>query len=66
MKIGKLIELKAWRDLRFVDPKPSLRTIQDWAKRGDIPAVKKGKNWFVDLYKGACQTANPLLDQFLI
>jgi hypothetical protein len=66
MKIGKLKELKAWRDERFAEPKPPMRTVQRWAMRGDIPAVKRGKTWFVDLYKEALQSGNPLIDQFLI
>jgi len=61
----KLIDLATWRDKRFVDPKPSIRSCQFWAANGYIPAVKRGRKWFVDLNKEESMTGNELVDQFL-
>jgi len=61
----KLIELAAWRQQRFEDPKPSIRSCQLWAQNGDIPAIKRGKKWFIDLNREAAMTGNPLIDQFM-
>ena len=61
---GKLLELAAWREQRFADPKPKKRTCQLWAQNGVIPAVKRGGLWFVDLDKEYRLTGNPLIDQF--
>jgi hypothetical protein len=59
----KLLELKAWREKRFYEPKPSLRTCQNWAANGDIPAVKRGSLWYIDIDLEYKLTGNPLIDQ---
>jgi hypothetical protein len=64
--MGKLLELKAWREERFADPKPKIRTCQNWCQNGEVPAVKRGKIWFIDLDKELKLTGNPLIDQFAI
>lgn len=61
----KLIDLATWRELRFLDPKPSLRSCQNWAQNGDIPAIKRGRKWFVDLDREIATTGNLLVDQFI-
>lgn len=64
--MNKLMDLSEWREKRFTgDKKPSLRTCQNWAANGDIPAIKIGRLWFVDIDQQARQTGNPLIDQFL-
>jgi len=63
--MGQLLELRAWIDKRFADPKPKLRTCQSWAQNGVIPAVKRGQLWFVDVDKEAKLTGSPLIDQFV-
>ncbi|MCL1485179.1 DNA-binding protein (plasmid) [Marinobacter sp. M3C] len=63
--MGKLMELAEWRTRRFAGNPPPLRTCQHWAAMGEIPAVKRGKKWFVDLDKEAQQTGNSLVDDIL-
>jgi len=63
--MGQLLSLEAWREQRFADPKPKKRTCQLWAQNGEIPAVKRGKLWFIDLEKESKLTGNPLIDQFV-
>ncbi|MDG5498921.1 excisionase [Marinobacter sp. BGYM27] len=62
--MGKLMELSEWREKRFSSP-PPLRTCQHWAAVGEIPAVKRGKKWFVDVEQEEKQTGNPLVDDIL-
>ena len=62
--MGQLLQLEAWRKKRFAEPLPSIRSCQQWAANGDIPAVKRGRSWFVDLEKEKRLTGNPLIDQF--
>ena len=63
--MGKLMELSEWRIRRFAGSPPPLRTCQHWAAMGEIPAVKRGKKWFVDIDAEAQQTGNPLVDDIL-
>ena len=61
----KLMKLDAWRRERFTEPRPPLRTCQDWAATGQIPAVKRGHTWYVDIDREAKQTGNDQLDEIL-
>lgn len=61
----RLMRLDAWRKERFVDPLPPLRTCQDWAAQGEIPAVKRGGTWWVDIEREAKQTGVDQLDEIL-
>lgn len=63
--MGKLMELSEWRIKRFAGTLPPLRTCQHWAAMGEIPAVKRGKKWFVDLEAEAKHTGNPIVDEIL-
>ncbi|WP_413540182.1 DNA-binding protein [Marinobacter sp. BSs20148] len=57
--------LAEWRIRRFAGSPPPLRTCQHWPSMGEIPAVKRGKKWFVDIEAEAQQTGNPLVDGIL-
>jgi|AntDeeMinimDraft_6_1070357.scaffolds.fasta_scaffold09474_2 hypothetical protein len=61
----KLMKLDAWRRARFAEPLPPMRTCQDWAATGAIPAVKRGKTWFVDIEREARQSGLDQLDEIL-
>lgn len=61
----KLKRLDAWRQERFSDPLPPMRTCQDWAATGQIPAVKRGNVWYVDIEREAKQTGMDQLDEIL-
>lgn len=63
--MAKLITLKTWVEERFEDL--PLRTAQDWAKKGEIPGVKKiGKKWFIDPDMEKATTGNDLVDSILL
>ena len=61
----KLMRLNAWRRERFAAPLPPMRTCQDWAASGAIPAIKRGNTWFVDIEREAKQTGFEQLDDIL-
>ena len=61
----KLKRLDAWRQERFTDPLPPMRTCQDWAANGQIPAVKRGNTWYVDIDREVKQTGMDQLDEIL-
>ncbi|MFO7787923.1 MAG: DNA-binding protein [Halospina sp.] len=61
----KLMALHAWREYRFIPPRPPMRTVQDWAATGRIPAVKRGGSWFVDIERGGTETGIEELDDIL-
>lgn len=61
----KLLSLSAWREHRFLPPRPPMRTVQDWAATGRIPAVKKGGSWFVDIEREEAETGIDQLDEIL-
>jgi hypothetical protein len=63
--MNKLMTLENWRNERFTEPRPSLRSCQFWAQKGEIPAIKRGKRWFIDLDRELRMTGNQLVDQFL-
>lgn len=63
--MSKLLSLKEWKEERF--SKISLRTVQNWAKNGDIPGAKQiGKLWFVDPEVEKNSTGNDLADSILM
>ena len=61
----RLMALREWRMRRFVEPRPSERSCQNWCKNGDIPAVRRGKLWFVDIDQELNQSGNELADAVL-
>jgi 3-mercaptopyruvate sulfurtransferase SseA len=63
--MGKLIDLKTWKDRRFENQ--SLRTVQHWARNGHIPGAKKiGHKWFVDEAVERSSSGNELADSILM
>lgn len=64
MKTGKLLSLEKWISSRFDDP-PSLRTARRWCEKGEIPAKKIGKCWFVDSTKEIQQSSNKSVDELV-
>lgn len=61
----KLISLSQWRKIRFVEPRPSKKTCTNWCNNGDIPAVRRGGMWFVNLEEEEIMTGNDLADSVL-
>ena len=61
----RLMRLDYWREKRFTTPLPPLRTCQHWAASGAIPAVKRGKTWYVDIERESTQTGIDQLDEIL-
>ena len=63
--MAKLISLKAWKEKRFEDI--SIRTLQHWARNGDLPGAKKiGSKWFIDPELEKQSTGNELADSILM
>lgn len=61
----RLMALNEWRQRRFVEPRPSARTCQNWCVKGDIPAIRRGKLWFIDIDQELNQSGNELADAVL-
>ena len=61
----KLLALPEWRKERFLPPRPTLRTCRNWCVNGDVPAVRRGGLWFIDIEQEENQTGNDLVDSVL-
>lgn len=57
--------LNEWRKRRFVEPRPCERTCQNWCANGDVPAVRRGRLWFIDIDQEMKQSGNELADSVL-
>ena len=48
----KLASLAEYRETHYTErSRPTIPTLRRMAERGDIPAVRQGSRWFVDLDK---------------
>lgn len=61
----KLLALNEWRLRRFEEPRPSRKTCNNWCNRGEIPAVRRGGLWFVDVDQEKNMSGNDLVDEVL-
>jgi len=62
----KLLSIQEWLDYRFTGThKPSIRTVQSWCTRGDVPAKQIGRLWFIKVKQELIETGNPLVDKVL-
>ena len=58
------ITVKSYINRFFVgEDKPTERTVRNWIVRGDIPGVKIGGKWYIDLDQET--TGNELADTIL-
>ena len=63
--IMRLLALSEWRLRRFEEPRPCQKTCNNWCNNGDIPAVRRGYLWFIDLDEEEKMTGNDLADAVL-
>ncbi|PTY38575.1 hypothetical protein BGP77_11550 [Saccharospirillum sp. MSK14-1] len=48
--MDQLMSIREFIELRYTPGSaPQIRTVQDRIKRGEIPGVKDGKNWMVNI-----------------
>jgi len=62
----KLLAIQDWLDDRFTGKnKPSIRTVQNWCNKGQVPAKQIGSLWFIKVKQELIETGNPLVDNVL-
>lgn len=62
----RLMKLSEYRETRFPKgSRPSPITLRRWCQNGDIPYVRRGNLYYVDLDAEEKQTGNALVDQVL-
>ena len=62
----KLMSVKEYRSFRYTEnSRPSERQIIRLIREGDIPGIKQGKFYYVDIDKEGKLTGDPLVDAVL-
>jgi len=62
----KLMGVKEYRNTRYTaDSRPSEKQIIKLIREGDLPGIKQGKLYYIDIEKEETLTGNPLVDAVL-
>lgn len=62
----KLMGIKEYRETRYTEnSRPSEKQIIKLIREGELPGVKQGKFYYIDVDKETNQTGDPLVDAVL-
>ncbi len=62
----KLMGIKEYRNIRYTEgSRPSVRQIIKLIREGDLPGLRQGKFYYIDIHKEAKLTGNALVDLVL-
>jgi len=60
------MSIKEYREIRYTEhSRPSERQIIKLIREGELPGIRQGKFYYIDIDKEKKQTGNPLVDSVL-
>jgi len=63
---SQLMSLPEYIKARFVEgSQPDVRTVRNWVENDDIPGLRYGKLYFINVTSECWATGNPLMDKVL-
>lgn len=64
--MGKLMKLETWRKKRFSEEDvPTRNTVLAWIAKGQVPAKRYGRQWYIDVEVEQNTTGDDLVDSVL-